>query len=187
MAIGEKAFNGASLTNVTLAGTLVSLPTMAFKGSSITNVVLDLPNLVGIAADAFSGQQNVRSVELVSVLADMGLVTNVVVAAANNKNLGEGGYYVNGGWQKNDLRIFVSKKQWTPGAAETYSDANPAGFFLGADQFNAKEKAIIDADPTLEKAFGLLVVKSGTTVVRKAFFVHKPSLRDPKGLYIRIR
>ena len=64
---------------------------------------------------------------------------------------------------------------------------NPTGFFLGKDTFTDTEKAMIAADPTLEKAFGVLVVKNGANVVRKAFFVHKRSVHDPQSLVIRIR
>ena len=189
MAIGDGAFNGAVLTNVTLTGSLAALPANAFKGTAITNVVLDLPNLTNVAATAFSGQTNVRSVELVSRLADMGMVTNVVAAAANNANLGDNGYLVNKAWQKNNLRIYVSKRQWRPSAAETYdAETNPTGYFLGKESFNDKEQALIEADPTLAKAFGILVVKSGTKVVRKAFFVNKPSPHDKiPGLIIIIQ
>ncbi len=187
MAIGSGAFNGAVLTNVTLTGSLAALPVTAFKGSAITNVVLDLPKLDSIAATAFTSQANVRRVELVNRLSDMGLVSNVV-AAVYNKNLGENCYYVNKAWQPNNLRIYVSKSQWTPSEEETYdADKNPTGFFLGKEMFTDTEKAMIAADPTLAKAFGVLVVKSGANVVRKAFFVHKRSVHDQQSLVIRIR
>ena len=179
--------NNANLTTLKIGGSAETLPAMSFKGSSITNVVLDLTNLDTIAANAFSGQLNVRRVELVTRLADMGLVSNVVASVFNN-NLGTGTYLVNKVWQPNNLRIYVSKKQWTPTANETYdAEMNPTGFFLGKDTFTDTEKAMIAADPTLEKAFGVLVVKNGANVVRKAFFVHKRSVHDQQSLVIRIR
>ena len=118
----------------------------------------------------------------------MGQVTNVIAAAASgNTNLGENGYLVSGKWLPNNLRIYVSKKQWVPSAAETYSEDNPTGFFLGAGTFTAKEKQMIAADPTLRRAFGVCVRVVNGTLKRRAFFVHKKSPYDKGGLSIIIR
>ena len=87
----------------------------------------------------------------------------------------------------NNLRIYVSKKQWVPSAAETYSEDNPTGFFLGAGTFTAKEKQMIAADPTLRRAFGVCVRVVNGTLKRRAFFVHKKSPYDNGGLCIIIR
>ncbi len=190
MALGNAAFNNASLTNVSLSGALDTLNSMVFGGNTITNVVLDLPQLGTIAADAFKSQSNIRRVELVTALSDMGIVSNIVSSAANGAQLGDNGYQLywdQEQWKwvygENDLRIYVSKQQWTPSESETYSADNPTGFFLGKETFTDKEKEMIAADPTLAKAFGVLVVNG----VRRAFFVNKRSIHDPKGLYIRIR
>lgn len=181
--IGDGAFNNASLTNVYLAGQATRLGNNAFRGSTITNVVLNLSQLSEVSSSAFSGQKNIRRVELVRKLADMGQVTNVIAAAASgNTNLGDNGYYVPGKWLPNDLRIYVSKPQWTPSAAETYSAENPTGFFLGADTFTDKEKQMIAADPTLTGAFGVCVRVVNGTLKRRAFFVHKNSPYDKIGL-----
>ena len=188
VSMGTGAFNGASLTNVFLAGPLTKLNDNVFRGSTITNVVLDLPELAEVSSSAFSGQNYIRRVELVRTLADMGQVTNVIAAAASgNTNLGENGYLVSGKWLPNNLRIYVSKKQWVPSAAETYSAENPTGFFLGAGTFTAKEKQMIAADPTLRRAFGVCVRVVNGTLKRRAFFVHKKSPYDKGGLCIRIR
>ena len=188
VSMGTGAFNSASLTNVFLAGPLTKLNDNVFKGSTITNVVLDLPELAEVSSLAFNGQTNIRRVELVRTPADMGQVTNVIAAAAfGNTNLGENGYLVSGKWLPNDLRIYVSKRQWVPSAAETYSAENPTGFFLGADTFTDKEKQMIAADPTLKGAFGVCVKVVNGTLKRRAFFVHKKSPYDKGGLCIRIR
>ena len=188
VSMGTGAFNGASLTNVFLAGPLTKLNDNVFRGSTITNVVLDLPELAEVSSSAFSGQNYIRRVELVRTLADMGQVTNVIAAAASgNTNLGENGYLVSGKWLPNNLRIYVSKKQWVPSAAETYSAENPTGFFLGAGTFTAKEKQMIAADPTLRRAFGVCVRVVNGTLKRRAFFVHKKSPYDNGGLSIIIR
>ena len=183
VSMGTGAFNGASLTNVFLAGPLTKLNDDVFKGSTITNVVLDLPELAEVSSLAFNEQKYIRRVELVRTPADMGQVTNVIAAAAwGNTNLGENGYLVSGTWLPNDLRIYVSKPQWKPSAAETYSAENPTGFFLGSDTFTAKEKQMIAADPTLKGAFGVCVKVVNGTLKRRAFFVHKASSYDKIGL-----
>ena len=188
VSMGTGAFNGASLTNVFLAGPLTKLNDNVFKGSTITNVVLDQPVLAEVSSLAFNEQKYIRRVELVRTPADMGQVTNVIAAAAwGNTNLGENGYLVSGKWLPNNLRIYVSKKQWVPSAAETYSEDNPTGFFLGANTFTAKEKQMIAADPTLKGAFGVCVKVVNGTLKRRAFFVHKKSPYDNGGLSIIIR
>ncbi len=175
MFLGASAFQGASLTNVFLAGSLTNLPSQVFRGNStITNVVLDLPNLTIVDKLAFGhpnsglNQQKISRVEFVSALKEMGLVTNIVTYS-NNKNAPE------------NLRIYVSKKQWTPGETEIYdATTNPTGFF---SPLTDDEKAKVAADPTLKGAFGVLVSKG----YRKAFFVHKPSIHDKQtGFLIRL-
>ena len=188
VSMGTGAFNSASLTNVFLAGPLTKLNDNVFKGSTITNVVLDLPELAEVSSLAFNSQTNIRRVELVRTPADMGQVTNVIAAAASgNTNLGENGYQVSGKWLPNNLRIYVSKRQWVPSEAETYSAENPTGFFLGKETFTDKEKQMIAADPTLKGAFGVCVKVVNGTLKRRAFFVHKKSPYDKGGLCIRIR
>lgn len=188
VSMGVGAFNSASLTNVFLAGPLTKLNDNVFKGSTITNVVLDLPELAEVSSLAFSKQKYIRRVELVRTPADMGQVTNVIAAAASgNTNLGENGYQVSGKWLPNNLRIYVSKRQWVPSEAETYSAENPTGFFLGKETFTDKEKQMIAADPTLKGAFGVCVKVVNGTLKRRAFFVHKKSPYDKGGLCIRIR
>ena len=163
---------------------------------AITNVVLDLPQLSTVANNAFENQGFIRSVELMSVLPDMGQVTNVLLYAAGGalmKNLGEECGMIQGkDWVPNDLRIYLSKRQWTKDArdAATYSaETNPDGIFLGEETFTDKEKEMIAADPTLAGAYGVLVVKKDDgSLVRKAFFVHKPSPNDKvPGLMLIIR
>ena len=188
VSMGTGAFNGASLTNVFLAGPLTKLNEYVFKGSTITNVLLDLPELAEVSSLAFNEQKYIRRVELVRTPADMGQVTNVIAAAASgNTNLGENGYQVSGKWLPNNLRIYVSKRQWVPSEAETYSAENPTGFFLGKETFTDKEKQMIAADPTLKGAFGVCVKVVNGTLKRRAFFVHKKSPYDKGGLCIRIR
>jgi hypothetical protein len=175
MAIGDRTFNGAVLTNVTLAGSLAALPADAFKGAgstiTITNVVLDLPNLESIAATAFSGQKIIRSIELVSAFSDMGQITNILKEVKTSQ-----------GWQlatATGCRVYVSKRQWTKVARDKAAEA---GYFTSA--FNDKETAKIAADSTLAKAYGVLVVGG----VRKAFVVNKSSPHDKiPGLIIIIR
>ena len=174
MSIGATAFQGASLTNVYLAGTLTELPDQVFRGNStITNVVLDLPNLTTIAYQAFGhpnaglNQTKIRRVEFVSAIKEMGLVTNIV-RYANNSNIG-------------DLRIYVSKKQWTPSDEQKYdAETKPTGFF---SEITDEEKAALDAE-TQKNIIGVLV-KGGT---RKGIFIHKASIYDKKqGFAISIR
>ncbi len=167
MAIGASAFSGASLTNVFLAGTLATLPYRAFYGGSITNIVLDLPNSATVASATFENQSKIRRVELVTAFSDMSQVTNIVRWSNNDGSV-------------DNLRIYVSRKQWTPSAAETYdADTNQAGFF---SRITAQEKAALDEE-TQRKVIGVLV-KGGT---RKGIFVHKVSIHDPLGMFIRIR
>ena len=187
VSMGTGAFNGASLTNLFLAGSLTKLNDNVFKGSTITNVLLDLPELAEVSSLAFNEQKYIRRVELVRTPADMGQVTNVIAAAASGANLGENGYLVPGKWLPNDLRIYVSKRQWVPSEAETYSEDNPTGFFLGAGTFTAKEKQMIAADPTLKGAFGVCVRVVNGALKRRAFFVHKKSPYDAISMCIRIR
>lgn len=173
MTLGEGTFKNASLTKVFLAGPLTTLPKSVFNGSTITNVVLDLPNLTSISQaqydGAFYNQSKIRRVEFISALKDMGLVTNIV-RHANNGNIG-------------DLRVYVSRNQWTAGADETYdAESNPTGFFAGKDTLTDKEKESIDEE-TLGKVIGVLV-RGGT---RKGIFVHKKSVHDPTGFFIHIR
>ncbi len=174
MSISAQAFQGAMLTNVYLAGTLTGLPDQVFRGNStITNVVLDLPDLTTIAYQAFGhpnsglNQTKIRRVEFVSAIKDMGLVTNIV-RYANNTNIG-------------DLRIYVSKKQWTPSDEQKYdAETKPAGFF---SEIKDEEKAVLDAE-TQKNIIGVLV-KGGT---RKGIFIHKASIHDkPTGFAISIR
>ena len=188
VSMGTGAFNGASLTNLFLAGSLTKLNDNVFRGSTITNVVLDLPELTEVSSLAFNEQKYIRRVELVRTPADMGQVTNVIAAAAwGNTNLGENGYQVPGTWLPNDLRIYVSKRQWVPSEAETYSAENPTGFFLGKETFTDKEKQMIAADPTLKGAFGVCVTVVNGAPKRRAFFVHKKSPYDAISMCIRIR
>ena len=171
MAIGARAFEGAALTNVTLTGSLAALPATAFKGTTITNVVLDLPNLESIAATAFSGQKYIRSIELVSAFSDMGQITNLLKEVKTSQN-----------WQlatATGCRVYISKRQWTK---EARAAATQAGYFTSA--FNDKETAMIAADSTLAKAYGMITVGS----LNKAFVVDKPSPHDKiPGLIIIIQ
>lgn len=119
----------------------------------------------------------------------MGLATNIIAHAAwGNNNLGSNGYLIDGKWRPNNLRIYVSKKQWTPEETEVYDATNnPTGFFLGRETFTKKEKEMIQDDPTLAKAFGVCVRVANGKLVRQAFFVHKPSPHDPKGFALHFR
>ncbi len=201
--IGEQAFYKASLTNIYLKGSLTQLPQLVFAtydngAGTITNVVLDLPNLSTIASSAFGSQPYIRALELQNVTSewDLGQITNILAEAAGgglHKNLGENAGMIKGAeWIPNDLRVYISKKQWTPSEKETYSESNPSGFFLGKATFTDKEKEMIAADPTLTKAFGVLVVtyedNGATKVQRKAFFVDKRSVYDKvPGLSVIVR
>ncbi len=205
MFLGTAAFQGASLTNVYLSGSLTTLPQYVLRGNgTITNVVLDLPNLETIDYEAF-GHQNqghnqnmIRRVELVYALKDMGLVTNIVrFAASGSANLGENGYMVydetqkKNVWLLNNLCIYVSKKQWNPNDKKNeevkWSEENPSGFVADVSTLKDKEKKLLD-EKTLKNVMGVLITKSGTKTVRKAFIIHKPSIRDPKtGFAISIR
>ncbi len=201
--IGEQAFYKASLTSVYLKGSLAELPMLVFASydngvATITNVVFDLPNLTTVSSSAFGTQPYIRALELQNVTSvwDMGLVTNILAEAAGgglHKNLGEEAGMIKGqDWIPNDLRIYVSKKQWTPSEKETYSASNPTGIFLGKETFTEKEKEMIAGDPTLAKAFGVLVIayeeNGETKVQRKAFFVDKRSVHDKMpGLSVIVR
>ena len=169
VALGGGAFKNAALTNVFLAGSLTALEQYVFQTtdkSTITNVVLDLPNLTTVAANAFNNQKKIRRVELVTALTDMGLVTNIVKFADNGSI--------------NELSIYVSKKQWTPSDEQKYdAESTPTGFF---SDITDEEKATLDAE-TQKKVMGVFVM-GGT---RKGVFVHKTSIHDSKGLSIRIR
>ena len=148
--LGSSAFKNAALTSVSLSGSLRSLPSESFLGSAtITNVVLDLPQLTSVAANAFSGQSKIRRVELASRPLYMGLVTNIVAAASNTS--------------ASELVVSVSTNQWKASAAETYSETNTNGFFTA---IAAAEKSSYPAG-----AFGVLVVKGKN----KGVFVHKTS------------
>lgn len=188
VSMGMGAFAGASLTNVFLAGSLETLNETVFSGSTITNVVLDLPRLAAVSNKAFYSQNNIRSVEFLRAPPDMGIVTNIIeYAAYRDRNLGDSGYLVNGKWESNNLRIYISRRQWTPSAAETYTEDNPTGFFLGKETFTDKEKQMITEDPSLKGAFGVRVRVLNGNLIRQAFFVHKASPYDKGGLSIRIR
>ena len=194
VSLGESAFARDALSSVSLKGPLASLTNLVFLAQdnnvTLTNVVLDLPNLGTVAADAFKNQQYVRRLELVSAPKDMGQVTNILASVATGRNLATDDMYYMGSWnQKKDVRIYVSKRLWTKPQrdAVTNSETNPDGYFLDASTFTDDEKKMIADDPTLAKAFGVLVVKQDNgTLVRHAFFVDKPSPYDP-GLILIIR
>ena len=188
--MGAGTFSGASLTNVFLGGPLTQLGENVFKGSTVTNIVLDLPELAAAAKSSFGEQRYIRSVEFRRTPAGgMGLATNIIAHAAwGNNNLGSNGYLIDGSWRPNNLRIYVSKKQWTPEETEVYDATNnPTGFFLGRETFTKKEKEMIQGDSTLGKAFGVCVRVANGKLVRQAFFVHKPSPHDPKGFALPFR
>ena len=188
--MGAAAFSGASLTNVFLGGPLTQLGENVFKGSTVTNIMLDLPELAAAAKSSFGEQRYIRSVEFRRTPAGgMGLATNIIAHAAwGNNNLGSNGYLIDGKWRPNNLRIYVSKKQWTPEEREVYDATNnPTGFFLDRETFTDKEKKMIQDDPTLAKAFGVCVRVANGNLVRQAFFVHKPSPHDPKGFALHFR
>ena len=181
MTMGANAFMNAALTNVYVSGSLTNLANQVFRGTTITNVVFDLPNLESIAIDAFghttsteNQQKKIRSVEILSAISDMGQITNIV-------------RYVSGTAASTGCRVYVSKRQWTKEARElaTYSaDENPTGYFADKATFTDAEKNKIADDPTLAKAYGVLVVGG----VRKAFVVNKPSPHDKiQGLMIIIQ
>ena len=201
MSLGTYAFSGAALTNVYLSGPLTTLPQYVLRGNgTITNVVLDLPKLETIDKEAFghasaAPQKMIRRVELVSPLKDMGQVTNIVVFAANSTaSLGENGYLVydeaqkKNIWQPNNLCIYVSKKQWTPKKEDKWSTDNPSGFVdVDVSNLSDKEKKLLDEE-TLKNVTGVLITKSGTKTIRKAFIIHKASIYDKKqGFAISIR
>ncbi len=197
--VGEGAFHKTTLSTVFLKGALAEIRQLTFgaldndDNPSITNVVLDLPQLSAVSATAFEHQKYILSLELPSALKVMGRVTNILSAAAGGamfKGLGDEVGMKKGqtAWVPNDLRIYVSKNQWTPSAAEIYSESNPTGFFLGRETFTDKEKEMIAADSSLAKAFGVLVIPKGNGgICRKAFFVHKPSIHDKVGMLISVR
>ena len=189
-AMSQNAFDDANLTSVYLAGPLEELKGDVFRGytkQSITNIVLALPNLKSVDSDAFVGQCNIHSLEMQRVpKGGMALVKNVLYPAAKGEGLGEQYAYGLGGWPTQTNRIYVSRKQWTPSAEETWSPSNTNGFFLGKP-FTEGEKKMIEADPTLTKAFGVWVQYQGTNLVHRAFFVHKPSPYDKLGFVLHFR
>ena len=173
---GEKMFYGSTaLKEVYLGGTITSLQKNAFRGDSggtITNLVFDLPNLTSIYSDqydsAFQNQTKISRVELVNAFSDMSLITNVVRYANNSGPI-------------TGLRIYVSKKQWTPSNEQKYDKStNPTGFFSAITD---EEKADLDAE--IQKNVMGVLVKDGT---RKGIFVHKASKYDkPTGFAISVR
>ena len=189
-AMSQNAFDDANLTSVYLAGPLEELKGDVFRGytkQSITNIVLALPNLKSVNSDAFVGQCNIHSLEMQRVpKGGMALVKNVLYPAAKGEGLGEQYAYGLGGWPTQTNRIYVSRKQWTPSAEETWTESNTNGFFLGKP-FTEGEKKMIEADPTLTKAFGVWVQYQGTNLVHRAFFVHKPSPYDKLGFVLHFR
>ena len=189
-AMSQNAFDDANLTSVYLAGPLEELKGDVFRGytkQSITNIVLALPNLKSVDSDAFVGQCNIHSLEMQRVpKGGMALVKNVLYPAAKGEGLGEQYAYGLGGWPTQTNRIYVSRKQWTPSAEETWTESNTNGFFLGKP-FTEGEKKMIEADPTLTKAFGVWVQYQGTNLVHRAFFVHKSSPYDKLGFVLHFR
>ena len=193
--ISELSFRGADLRNVRLAGPLASLGFYTFHGYGITNIVLALPHLAVVNIEAFNSQKRIHSLEMQRVpKGGMGLVSNILAYAASgasandwvNGIAGLGGWYNDSGWKPQTNRIYVSRKQWTPSAEETWSPSNTNGFFLGKP-FTEGEKKMIEADPTLTKAFGVWVQYQGTNLVHRAFFVHKPSPYDKLGFVLHFR
>ena len=189
MTMGSVAFGGANLENVFLSGTLNKLEDYTFAGrGTITNVVFDLPNLESISSQAFgidaygaqAQQTNIHSAEILSAIPDMSQITNIVRYAGNTDT-------TTGTAASTGCRVYISKRQWTKEAREeaTYSaDENPTGYFAGMGTFTDDEKAKIAADPTLARAYGVLVVGG----VRKAFVVNKASPHDKiPGLIIIIQ
>ena len=189
-AMSQNAFDDANLTSVYLAGPLEELKGDVFRGytkQSITNIVLALPNLKSVDREAFVGQCNIHSLEMQRVpKGGMALVKNVLYPAAKGKGLGEQYAYGPGGWPAQTNRIYVSRKQWTPSAEETWTESNTNGFFVGKP-FTDNEREMITADPTLTKAFGVWVEYQGTNLVHRAFFVHKPSPYDKLGFVLHFR
>ena len=188
-AMSQNAFDDANLTSVYLAGPLEELKLHVFRGfynQNITNIVLALPNLKSVNSDAFWGQCNIHSLEMQRVpKGGMALVKNVLYPAANGVGLGK--QYANGsGWPTQANRIYVSRKQWTPSAEETWTESNTNGFFVGKP-FTDNERNMITADPTLTKAFGVLVEYRNGNLVRRAFFVRKSSPYDKLGFVLHFR
>ena len=189
-AMSQNAFDDANLTSVYLAGPLEELKGDVFRGytkQSITNIVLALPNLKSVNSDAFVGQCNIHSLEMQRVpKGGMALVKNVLYPAAKGVGLGEQYAYGSGGWPTQTNRIYVSRKQWTPSAEETWTESNTNGFFVGKP-FTDNERKMITADPTLTKAFGVLVEYRNGNLVRRAFFVRKSSPYDKLGFVLHFR
>ena len=189
-AMSQNAFDDANLTSVYLAGPLEELKWGVFRGytkQSITNIVLALPNLKSVNSDAFLGQCNIHSLEMQRVpKGGMALVKNVLYPAAKGVGLGEQYAYGSGGWPTQTNRIYVSRKQWTPSAEETWTESNTNGFFVGKP-FTDNERNMITADPTLTKAFGVLVEYRNGNLVRRAFFVRKSSPYDKLGFVLHFR
>ncbi len=189
-AMSQNAFDDANLTSVYLAGPLEELKGDVFRGytkQSITNIVLALPNLKSVDRDAFVGQCNIHSLEMQRVpKGGMALVKNVLYPAAKGEGLGKQYAYGSGGWPTQTNRIYVSRKQWTPSAEETWTESNTNGFFVGKP-FTDNERNMITADPTLTKAFGVLVEYRNGNLVRRAFFVRKSSPYDKLGFVLHFR
>ena len=189
-AMSQNAFDDANLTSVYLAGPLEELKGDVFRGytkQSITNIVLALPNLKSVNSDAFWGQCNIHSLEMQRVpKVGMALVKNVLYPAAKGVGLGKQYAYGSGGWPIQTNRIYVSRKQWTPSAEETWTESNTNGFFVGKP-FTDNEREMITADPTLTKAFGVLVEYRDGNLVRRAFFVRKSSPYDKLGFVLHFR
>ena len=189
-AMSQNAFDDANLTSVYLAGPLEELKWYVFRGfynQNITNIVLALPNLKSVNSDAFWGQCNIHSLEMQRVpKGGMALVKNVLYPAAKGVGLGEQYAYGSGGWPTQTNRIYVSRKQWTPSAEETWTESNTNGFFVGKP-FTDNEREMITADPTLTKAFGVLVEYRDGNLVRRAFFVRKSSPYDKLGFVLHFR
>jgi len=189
-AMSQNAFDDANLTSVYLAGPLEELKGDVFRGytkQSITNIVLALPNLKSVDRDAFVGQCNIHSLEMQRVpKGGMALVKNVLYPAAKGEGLGKQYAYGLGGWPTQTNRIYVSRKQWTPSAEETWTESNTNGFFVGKP-FTDNERNMITADPTLTKAFGVLVEYRNGNLVRRAFFVRKSSPYDKLGFVLHFR
>ena len=189
-AMSQNAFDDANLTSVYLAGPLEELKGDVFRGytkQSITNIVLALPNLKSVNREAFVGQCNIHSLEMQRVpKGGMALVKNVLYPAAKGEGLGKQYAYGLGGWPTQTNRIYVSRKQWTPSEAETWTESNTNGFFVGKP-FTDNERTMITADPTLTKAFGVLVEYRNGNLVRRAFFVRKSSPYDKLGFVLHFR
>ena len=178
MASATNFFQGNhSISNVVIGGSAEMIPPkFMYDCKGATNIVFDLPNLKSVAGDAFGYEKPdklmIRSVELQSAFTDMGQITNIVRYA--------GGTAANTA-ASTGCRVYVSKRQWTKEARDAAAEA---GYFAGMGTFTENEKAKIATDPTLARAYGVLVVGG----VRKAFVVNKASPYDKiQGLMIIIQ